>query len=229
VDAEQPFELDEPFSWRRTPLVLADRLGVRPASVIAGLVAVVAAGAGGWWALRPPPPPAEDVLPLVTEVPPVTSPPSSSPLVLVVHVDGAVERPGVHDVAAGGRVIDAVLAAGGLSRNADRSRINLAQPVADGQRIWVPAMGEGAPPAIVGGGQPAASGDEPATGPAGPLSLSTASAAALEALPGIGPSLAAAIVEHRDRNGAFEEVADLLDVAGIGPAKLEAIADLVQP
>ena len=59
--------------------------------------------------------------------------------------------------------------------------------------------------------------------------MSTASAAQLESLPGIGPSLAAAIVDHREREGPFTDVDDLLDVAGIGPAKLDAIRDLVQP
>lgn len=63
----------------------------------------------------------------------------------------------------------------------------------------------------------------------GPLSLSTATASALQTLPGVGPSLAAAIIEHREREGPFEQVDDVLDVAGIGPAKLDAICDLVQP
>lgn len=228
MDADDLLELDDDFSWRRAPVVLADRLGVRPASVVVGLLGVVAAGFGAWWALRPPPPPVEDALPVVSAVPIVTSTTTTVPLVLVVHVDGAVARPGVHDVVAGSRVIDAVQAAGGLTADADRSRINLAQAVADGQRIWVPAIGEEAPPAVVGGAADGGGGHGPAS-PGGPISVSTATAAELESLPGIGPSLAAAIIDHREREGPFVAVDDLLDVAGIGPAKLDAIRDLVEP
>ena len=226
MDADEPLELDDDFSWRRAPVLVADRLGVRPLSVVAGVVGIAAAGLGAWWALRPPPPPVEDSLPVVSEVAVVPTTSTSVALVLVVHVDGAVARPGVHDVVAGSRVIDAVEAAGGLTTDADRSRINLAQPVADGQRIWVPAVGEDAPEAVVGG-PPASTVGE--TGPAGSVALSTASASELESLPGIGLALAAAIVEHREREGPFERVDDLLDVAGIGPAKLDAIRDLVAP
>ena len=226
MDADDLLELDD-FSWRRAPVLLADRLGIRPLSAVIGIIGVLAAGFGAWWALRPPPPPVEDALPVVTDLPAIASPSTTALVVLVVHVDGAVVRPGVHDVAAGSRVIDAVEAAGGLTSDADRSRINLAQPVADGQRIWVPAFGEEAP-VVVTGGAPEGGG-APETGSGGPIALSTATASQLEALPGIGPSLAAAIVEHREREGPFGAVDDLLDVAGIGPAKLDAIRDLVQP
>lgn len=226
MDADEPLELDDDFSWRRAPVLVADRLGVRPLSVVAGAVGIVAAGIGAWWALRPPPPPVEATLPVVSDVAVVPTTSTSVVLVLVVHVDGAVARPGVHDVVAGSRVIDAVEAAGGLTADADRSRINLAQPVADGQRIWIPAVGEDAPEAVIGGAQS----PEPGEGTAGgPVSLSTANASQLESLPGIGPALAAAILEHRERVGSFERVDDLLDVTGIGPAKLDAIRDLVEP
>ena len=225
MDADDLLEPDD-FSWRRAPVMLADRLGVRPLSVVLGTIGVLAAGFGAWWALRPPPPPVEEVLPVVTEVAVIPTTSTSVVSVLVVHVDGAVVRPGVHDVVAGSRVIDAVEAAGGLTGEADRSRVNLAQPVADGQRIWIPTVGEDAPAPVVGGPLAPASGE--GTGD-GPVSLSTANAAQLESLPGIGPALAAAILDHRDREGAFERVDDLLQVPGIGPAKLDALRDLVQP
>ena len=225
MDVDESFQPE--FSWRRAPVLLADRLGVRPLGLIGGALAVIAAALGAWWALRPPPPPAEEVLPFVQDVstPASTVAPAASGIV-VVHVDGAVAHPGVHELHTGARVADAVDAAGGLDDDADRRAINLAQVVGDGQRIWVPTIGEDDPVAVVTGGDGAAAGDAEA---GGLVSLSTASAAALEALPGIGPSLAAAIVEHRVREGSFESVDDLLAVTGIGPAKLDAIRDLVVP
>lgn len=224
LDADHLLDLDDDFSWRRAPVLLGDRLGVRPGSIIIGVFGVLAAGFGAWWGLRLPPPAIEEALPVVTEVPAIVSPSTTAPLILVLHIDGAVAQPGVHDVMAGSRVIDAVQAAGGLTSNADRSRINLAQLVADGQRIWVPAIGEEAPAAVLGEGSGVVESSID-----GPIALSTASAARLDTLPGIGPSLASAIVDHREREGPFDDVDDLLDVAGIGPAKLDALRDHVQP
>ena len=215
----------EPFSWPRAPVLLADRLGVRPAGLIGGIVAVLAAAVGGWWALRPPPPPVEDSLPRVVDLAAAVTPTSSTSPVLVVHVGGGVERPGVHEVMPGARVVDAVQAAGGLRSDADHRRFNLARPVSDGERVWIPVEGEALPPAL----GPVEVGGEDTASMAAPLSLSTASAALLETLPGVGPSLAAAIIEHRNRAGPFRRVDDLLEVRGIGPTKLAAIRDLVQP
>jgi len=139
-----------------------------------------------------------------------------------VHVAGAVVAPGLHELAAGARVADAINAAGGLTAEADSARINLAAPVVDGSRVYVPVVGEEPPDVAVG----EAAGD-PGTTPAGPVNLTTADAAALEALPGVGPATAAAILEHRGKVGAFTSVEQLLDVPGIGDAKLEALRDLV--
>ena len=211
-----------------SPGTLADRLGVSAAAVVLGALGVVAAAVGGWWALRPPagPDPAE-VLPMAGSVPiPTPAPPSSpapEPARIVVDVVGAVVRPGVHELPAGSRVTDAIDAAGGFTAGADRIRLNLAQPVADGSRVWVPAVGESTGPDLV----PVIGGSGGAEGDRGPgsatVDINTADAASLESLPGIGPSLAAAIVEHRQRHGPFATVDDLIDVSGIGPAKLEQI------
>ncbi|MEM8706570.1 MAG: helix-hairpin-helix domain-containing protein [Actinomycetota bacterium] len=224
MDVDESFQPE--FSWRRAPVLLADRLGARPVGLLGGALAVLAAGLGAWWALRPPPPPADEVLPFVQDVstPASTAAPAATELV-VVHVDGAVGHPGVHELRVGARVSDAIDAAGGLSDDADRRALNLAQLVGDGQRIWVPRVGEDDPVAVVSGGD-GGGGGAAATGL---VSLSTASASVLEGLPGIGPSLASAIVEHRAREGGFETVDDLLAVAGIGPAKLDAIRELVVP
>ncbi|MFC3687863.1 helix-hairpin-helix domain-containing protein [Aquipuribacter hungaricus] len=162
---------------------------------------------------------------------------------LVVHVDGAVEQPGVVTVPAGSRVADAVAAAGGVTAEADTRLVNLARPLADGELVVVPLPGEAAQPgtggapgpgtgsgaAGSGGGDSGGAGPGGAGGPAagGLLDVNTADAAALDALPGIGPVLAARIVEHRDAVGPFASVDDLGSVSGIGPAVLADIADLV--
>lgn len=187
--------------------------------VLGGLLAVLVVAAG-FWLLRPPAAPAEVSLPFAsTTVSSVASSSSTEATVLLVHVVGAVVAPGVHEVPAGSRVIDVIEAAGGLTANADDARINLAAPVSDGERVYIPAVGEEPPPAVVGG-------DGGATTPgtdAGPVDLNRADAAALEALPGIGPATAAAIIQHRDEIGGFTSVDQLLDVRGIGEAKLEQL------
>lgn len=222
MDGDEPIE--ESFTWRRAPVLLSDRLGLRPAGLVGGILAVLAAGVGAWWALRPPPPPPEDALPFVQQVPaPVSTTVAVGHDLVVVHVDGAVRFPGVHELRVGSRIADAIDAAGGLTAAADRRQINLAQIVGDGQRIWVPVEGEEVA-VVVGAGVGGA-----AEGGGGVVALSTAPPSALETLPGIGPSLAAAIVDHREREGPFASVDDLLAVPGIGPAKLDALRDLVTP
>jgi competence protein ComEA len=211
---------------------MADRLGISPFALVVGAAAVVVAGVGGWWALRPPPPPApEEVLPRVDDgVGPVaavaTTTTEPAVTMVVVHVDGAVAVPGVHELRPGARVDDAIAAAGGLTAAADRERLNLAAPVADGQRVWVPRRGEDEPPVVtpVGGGPADPSGPG---APAAPVDLNTADAAALETLPGVGPTIAAAIIRHRETEGRFDRVDDLLAVAGIGPSRLAVLEGLV--
>ncbi|MDE0065867.1 MAG: ComEA family DNA-binding protein [Acidimicrobiaceae bacterium] len=205
---------------------VADRLGVGIWGFVAGVAAIIAAAVGGWWALASPDvAPAEEMLPRVVNAPaPVvaeTSQTAESGGRIVVHVEGAVVLPGVHELAEGSRVHDAVDAADGLTAEADRSRINLAAQLADGQRVWVPAVGE-PEPAVV---DMAASGAGGA--PAAPVNLNTADLATLETLPGIGPSIAAAIIGHRQQHGAFSRAEGLLEVPGIGRAKLEQLLLLV--
>lgn len=131
-----------------------------------------------------------------------------------VHAAGAVTRPGVYRVSATARVSDVVDAAGGPTPEADLDLVNLAARVADGERVYVPRRGE-ASPALVGAAGP--------SGPAVPVDLNTATAAQLDTLPGVGPATAAAIVQHRDEHGRFRAVDELLEVRGIGPAKLAAL------
>jgi competence protein ComEA len=154
-----------------------------------------------------------------------------------VAVAGAVVRPGLYRAATDTRVSSLLAAAGGLAPDADPDRVNLAAPVRDGERVYVPRRGEaGAPPVVAGTGggpdpAPPAAGAGPAGArggaPAGPVDLNRATAAELDALPGVGPTTAQAIIEHRATRGPFTSVEQLADVRGIGPAKLDHLRPLV--
>lgn len=146
---------------------------------------------------------------------------------VVVHVAGAVAAPGVQHLPAGSRVVDAVEAAGGSTPEADLGRINLAAALTDGQQVYVLRLGEPAPPLPATGGPGAGDGGAGPAGAGGLIDVNTATAALLDELPGVGPTTAEAIVAHRDEHGPFLAVDDLLDVRGIGEAKLEQIRDLV--
>ena len=145
----------------------------------------------------------------------------------VVHVAGAVRRPGVYRLPAGARVQEAVRRAGGARPGADVNAINLAAKVADGQQVVVPKRaGAGGAAAPAGGGSSA--GATAGAAPAGPpISLNSATAEQLDTLDGVGPATAQKILAWREQHGRFESVEDLLDVGGIGEAKLEALRDLV--
>ncbi|CAN5510876.1 hypothetical protein BH10ACT3_BH10ACT3_01320 [soil metagenome] len=150
-----------------------------------------------------------------------------------VPVAGAVAAPGVVQLPGGSRVVDAVAAAGGLRSDADPDRVNLAAPLIDGSRIVVPAIGQDPPAEVpVEGAAPATgTGSSGATGatltPSAPVDLNTATIEQLDELPGVGPATAQAIVSFRESEGRFTSVDALLDVRGIGDAKLEALRDLV--
>jgi competence protein ComEA len=151
---------------------------------------------------------------------------TTAPAVLA-HAAGAVQAPGVYRLPPDARTGDLVEAAGGPVPGADLQRLNLAAPVTDGERVYVPLVGEAVVPAPVapdGGAGPGAGGDG-AT--AGPVNVNTATAEQLEELPGVGPAIAAAIVDERERRGRFAAVEDLLDVRGIGDARLDQLRDLV--
>ena len=212
--------------------------------LIATGCAIVAVGAGGFWLLRTPPTPVESGLPFASTSttaagppnlnsptgtdPAATSTTNAAPVEIVVYVAGAVSTPGVYTLPVDARVQQAVLAAGGMAPDADGDSVNLAGFLVDGARIYVPRLGVPVPSVVTpsGGGAPSPIESGP-TGPAGPIDLNTASAELLDELPGIGPSTAAAIVAHRESSGPYSSVDDLLDVRGIGRAKLDAIRGLI--
>ena len=140
---------------------------------------------------------------------------------LVVHVVGAVTRPGLYRLADGARTADALRRAGGATRRADLSLVNLAAPVSDGTQIVVPKR---APPTNGDATPPA---DE--TVAAGPIHLNTATVEQLDELPGVGPVTAQKIVDYREQHGAFSSVDDLDAIPGIGPARLEQLRELAAP
>jgi competence protein ComEA len=143
---------------------------------------------------------------------------------VVVHVAGAVVRPGVVELAKSARVIDALEAVGGATPEADVDRLNLAAPVVDGSRVYVPRRGE-ADPGLAGGG---ATPDAAGTGaPAGKINLNTATQEQLETLPGIGPTYAQAIIAERTRRNGFHSVNELREVHGIGAKRFAELEPLV--
>lgn len=140
----------------------------------------------------------------------------------LVHVAGEVKRPGVYPIAPGARVIQAIRGAGGPTRKANMSGLNLAATLQDGQQVIVPAK-------VVAGTAAAGAGAAAGAAASGPISLSSATADDLDALDGIGPTLAGRIVEWRSAHGGFASVEQLLEVPGIGPTRLESLRSHVVP
>ncbi|MGB5953153.1 MAG: helix-hairpin-helix domain-containing protein [Ornithinimicrobium sp.] len=157
-----------------------------------------------------------------------------SPTGAVVHVIGAIEKPGVVTVTDGARVSDVVEAAGGATDVAELNLMNLARVVMDGERIWVPVTGADPPPDIAAPApSPASSpmagqGSEVNSGPADLVDINTADEAGLQELPGVGPVTAAAIAQWRAEHGNFSTVDELLEVSGIGPRTIETLRPLIQ-
>jgi competence protein ComEA len=233
-DADLDPAPDDTLRVQRPPRAVPTRRAVVAVAVVLCAVAVAAA-----LLLDRRPPPIEQRLPLASEEPASEEPASAASATqrsdspgggaaeaagdaqeaeeaaaddgdgtpqVFVHVAGAVSAPGVVELPGGSRVVDAVRSAGGLRADADPDRVNLAAELVDGQRIVIPAKGQEVPAEVL---------------PTGPT------AEQLDALPGVGPATAAAILSHREQHGPFGSVEDLIDVRGIGEAKLEGLRDLV--
>lgn len=206
-------------------MAIRERLDGLSRGELTGLtvVLVLTLGGAGLWYMRSLPKPIQ-----VAEAPGLgqvsgpagASSPGASPSAasVIVDVAGWVKQPGVYELAAGDRVIDAIERAGGARKGAELSALNLAAPLVDGSQILVPRTGATT-------GTPGSGGSAP--GGTALININTAGATELEALPGIGEVLAATIVQYRTENGPFASVDQLEDVSGIGPSTLEEIRDFV--
>ncbi len=166
----------------------------------------------------------------VSAEPTVVSSPTPTPTVpapILVHVLGAVDRPGVVELPEGSRVRDAIEAAGGLAENADPGELNLAAVLSDGTQLVIGDVKKprGEVRADGGGGRDGGSGGG---GGGQKLSLNSASQAELETLPGVGPVTAGRIVAWREEHGRFSRIEELQEVDGIGPKTYSQLADLVR-
>lgn len=163
---------------------------------------------------------------------PNTEPEQEAPVTLFVHVDGAVASPGVYAIEASSRVNDAVIAAGGLAEGADTSSLNLAAPVQDGSKVYVPFAGEAQgdlnSTGSVGDSQ-SSSGVAPSSGSGGSslVNINSASSDELKTLPGVGDATAEAILDDRRSNGPFTSIEDLMRVSGIGEKKFAKLKEKI--
>ena len=188
-------------------------LGRRELVALSFVALAIAAGAGLWYVRSLPRP--VDTVALSGPVPG----PSPTAAALLIHVAGWVRNPGVYELQVGERVIDAIDLAGGPRRGADLNALNLAAVLVDAQQVLVPRKAAVSSGAAGGFTSPGGDGQK--------INLNVATATDLETLPGIGEVLAQRIIEHRESNGPFTSVDELLEVSGIGEARLEDIRDEV--
>ena len=197
------------MEWLKTQLVAAlsgdQKVSRQLLIALAGLVCVVCLVLVA--TNKPKEPPGEFEISEETQIE------EESQLSLFVHVVGEVENPGMYQLSLGARLVDAVFAAGGLTKKADHSSVNLAREISDGEQIFVMAEGE--------------QGAAFSSGQQGLVSLNRSMEAELETLPGIGPALAARIIAWREANGGFKKVEDLQKVSGIGEKLLAGLKEQV--
>ena len=197
--------------------------------LIGSFLSLIAVALAGWWLLRIPPPPPEDSIPIASTVTTLSFAMSSSQATaliseITVHIAGAVKTPGVYQFRLGARINDGVVAAGGATAQADLDSVNLAMLLSEGIQIYIPKRNE--KPHIVVQPRftnPTSSNDATDKQLQVSININTATAIELEQLAGVGPSTAKAIIAFREKNGSFKTVEDLLNVRGIGPAKLSEI------
>ena len=186
----------------------ARRIGMAPIAVLVAALAAIVAVAFLVGVRQGAPGPIDLPLAASGAPPPVAT---TQPTSVRVHLAGAVDRPGLYEVPSGYRIGDLLEFAGGPNGDADIAAVNLAEPIRDGQQVYLPTQGE------------AVRVERENADATGPLDINAATSAQLEQLPGIGPALAAAIFAFRSDNGPFASLDALADVPGIGPSKLEQL------
>lgn len=154
---------------------------------------------------------------------PYSNPESDTPKDIVVHIVGAVKTPSVVEIESGSRLYQAVEKAGGFLENADQESINLAQELVDGSQYIIPKKGE----KLIINKTDGTTAVGFVSENDGKININTADAVTLQNLDGIGEVLAKRIVEYRNKNGKFGEIADLLQIEGIGDNKFENIKDKI--
>ena len=153
--------------------------------------------------------------------------------IVIIHITGSVKNPGIVKLKEGSRIEDAIESAGGLTENADITKVNLAYVVEDGTKIKIPSASEediGDEDII-----DSKSGDNiiieentvSSNNSTQTININKATEKEFETLPGIGPSLASKIIEYRNQNGKFESIEDIKNINGIGDNKYEKIKDLI--
>jgi competence protein ComEA len=153
--------------------------------------------------------------------------PPPTPIPIIIQVSGEVIAPGVYALPTASRVLAAIEIAGGFTPEANIELVNLAKPLEDGEKIWVPAMvsrDEAIPPARTNNLQPK---DGISFSPDYPLNINSASLLDLESLPGIGPTKAQWIIDYRLQNGPFQAIEDILNVEGIGEGTFNNLQKII--
>lgn len=167
-----------------------------------------------------PPPTTIEVRPLQPQPTPTAS--------IYVHVEGAVNAPGVYSLPSGARVFEAIDVAGGPAEDADVSLLNLAARAADGQKLVVPSRsGPAEPSAGEAAPSPATADRAAGAGPSPRINVNTASQRVLESLPGIGPVTAGRIIQYRQANGPFTRIEQLLEARLVNTRTFDQIKDLI--
>jgi competence protein ComEA len=200
---------------------MTDRLERYRGYILIVLLNLVILGGMFFFLRRPEPEP----IFILTPEPTATPLPPPTPRPLCVYVSGAVTYPDVYELASDSIVKDAIEAAGGPTDEADLNRINLARRVHDEEQIYVPRKGEESPPVS----PPSDSLLLPSSSQeGGKVNINTATAEELDALPGIGPSIAQRIIDYRTTNGPFRSIEEIKNVKGIGDITFEKLRDKIK-
>ncbi|MCB0190995.1 MAG: helix-hairpin-helix domain-containing protein [Anaerolineae bacterium] len=208
--------------------------------LVFGLLSVLAVGGAGVFYWQQPAQSSIEILsvePTVTATDLVSTPmPTTTPAPVRVYITGAVANSDVYFLPSGSIIKDAIDAAGGLTADADRERVNQALELQDQQQIHVPRQNEESPPPPVQGGQSASAAvsnqadafsNSKSAGSNAVINLNTATVEDLDSLPGVGPAIAQRIIDYRESVGRFSSIDEITQVSGIGPATFEKIKTFI--